>query len=143
MTLIDDVLDAVTDPDTGLWDALDATYTAAHKLEVAAARRNGSIGAERMYRRAQDEVESACELVSALDPEIRCLFDALLSVYDAMAEYRAAATNEALDEYAHPVEGGSLACESAANGLSDAEGFAREALAKVLAGELVEARVAA
>lgn len=121
MSLIDDILDAVTDPDTGLWDALDATYTAAHHLEVAAARRNGSIGAERVYRRAQNEVESACELVSALDAEIRGLFDVLLGVFHELDAYRFAAADESQDRYA-------------ADHLDYVEDAARKALAGALAG---------
>jgi hypothetical protein len=131
MTLIDDILDAVTDPETGLWNALDATYTAAHHLQVATDRRNGSIGAERVYRRAQDEVESAGELVSALDDPFRDLFDVLLSVFHVLDAYRYAAADESQDRYA-------------ADHLDYVEDEARKALAKVLAGELVTAeRVAA
>lgn len=126
MTLIDDILDAVTDPETGLWDALDATYTAAHHLKVATDRRNGSIGAERVYRRAQDEVESACELVSALDEPFRALFDVLLGVFHELDAYRAAARNESRDRYV-------------ADHLDYVEDEARKALAKVLAGELATA----
>lgn len=139
MNIIDDVLDAVTDPDTGLWNALDATYTAAHHLEQARTRRNGSFGAEQVLKRRQDEMESAQKLPSALDEPFRGLFPALMLCFHELDAYRAAAADESLDEWVHPVEGGSYAYESAADGLSDAEGFAREALAKVLAGELVSA----
>lgn len=139
MNLIDDVLDAVTDPDTGLWNALDATYTAAAHLDRATRRNDGSLGAKQVLKRAQVEVESAQLLPAVLDEPFRTLFPALMPCFHELDAYRAAAADEALDEYAHPVEGGSLAYERSVDELSDAEGFAREALAKVLAGELTTA----
>lgn len=139
MTLIDDILDAVTDSDTGLFDALYAVDTAAGHLERAKARRNGSPGAEQVLQRAQTEVERAAELVPALDEPFRGLFDVLLSVYGKLDAYRFAAADEALEEWAHPVEGGSVAYEWASDELEYAEAIARKALAGVLAGELASA----
>lgn len=135
MTLIDDILDAVADPDTGLWDALDAADTAAGHLERAKARRNGSLGAEMVLRRAQVEVERAAKLVPVLDEPFRGLFDVLLSVYDKLDAYRVAAADESLEEWTHPIDGGSVAYEFASDGLEYAEAIARKVLAEALAVE--------
>lgn len=126
MNLIDDVLEAVTDSDTGLWDALDATYTAAHNLELATQRRNGSFGAEQVLRRRQNEFESAKRLSAALDEPFRGLFPLLMRCFHELDAYRAAAADESQDRYA-------------ADHLDYVEDEARKALAAVLAGELVEA----
>lgn len=126
MTLIDDILNAVTDPDTGLRDALDATYTAAHHLELARARRNGTFGAEQVLRRAQDKVESAKLLTSALDEPFRGLFPTLMLCFHELDAYRAAAADESQDRYA-------------ADHLDYVEDAARKALTGVLAGALVSA----
>lgn len=126
MTLIDDILDAVTDKDTGLWDALDATYTTAHKLEVAAARRNGTFGAEQVLQRAQNKVESVKLLTSALDEPFRGLFPTLMLCFHELDAYRAAAADESQDRYA-------------ADHLDYVEDAARKALAAVLTGEMVTA----
>lgn len=130
MNLIDDVLDAVADPDTGLWDALDATYTAAHHLDRAARRNDGSLGAKLVLKRAQVEVESAQLLPAALDEPFRSLFPALMLCFHELDAYRAAVADESQDRYA-------------ADHLGYVENEARKVLAAVLAGEMVEARVAA
>lgn len=143
MSLTDEVLDAVTDPDTGLWDALDATYTAAAHLDRATRRNDGSLGAKQVLKRAQAEVESAQKLAAAMDEPFRGLFPALMLCFHELDAYRGAFTDEALDEYAHPVEGGSLTHESALDEWGYAEDVARKALAAALASELVETAVAA
>lgn len=123
MSLIDDVLEAVADPDTGLWNALDATYTAAAHLERATKRRNGSLGAEKVLRRAQDEVESARRLSAALDEPFRGLFPLLMGCFHELDAYRYAAADESQDRYA-------------ADHLDYVEDAARTVLAGLLAGDL-------
>lgn len=139
MSLIDDVLEAVADPDTGLWDALDATYTAAAHLDRATRRNDGSLGAKQVLKRAQVEVESAQKLSAALDQPFRGLFATLTLCFHELDAYQAAAADEALDEYAHPVEGGSLTHESALDEWGYAEDLARKALTAVLTSEMVTA----
>lgn len=130
MSLIDDILDAVTDPDTGLWDALDATYTAAAHLDRATRRNDGSLGAKQVLKRAQVEVESAQELSAALDEPFRGLFPTLMLCFHELDAYRFAAADESEDRYA-------------ADHLDYTEDAARKALAEALAGESPEAAVAA
>lgn len=130
MSVIDDVLEAVTNPETGLWDALDATYTAPHHLELATQRRNGLFGAEQVLRRRQNEWESAKRLSAALDEPLRGLFPSLMRCFHELDAYRAAAADESQDRYA-------------ADHLDYVEDEARKALAAVLAGGLVEVPVAA
>lgn len=126
MSLINDILDAVTDPDTGLWNALDATYTAAAHLDRAARRNDGSLGAKQVLKRAQVEVESAQKLPATLDEPFRGLFPTLMLCFHELDAYRAAAADESQDRYA-------------ADHLDYVEDAAREALAAVLAGEMVTA----
>lgn len=130
MSLIDDILDAVTDEDTGLWNALDATYTAAAHLDRAARRNDGSLGAKQVLKRAQVEVESAQLLPAALDEPLRGLFPALMLCFHELDAYQAAAADESQDRYA-------------ADHLDYVEDAARKALAEFLVGEMVEAAVAA
>lgn len=130
MTLIDDVLDAVADPDTGLWDALDATYTSAGHVDRATRRNDGSLGAKQVLKRAQVEVKSAQKLSASLDEPFRSLFGALMLCFHELDTYRAAAADESQDRYA-------------ADHLDYVEDAARKALAGVLAGAPVEAAVAA
>lgn len=126
MNLIDDILDAVTDEGTGLWNALDATYTAAAHLDRAARRNDGSLGAKLVLKRAQVEVESAQVLSAALDEPFRALFPVLMLCFHELDAYRAAAADESQDRYA-------------ADHLDYVEDEARKALAAFLVGEMVTA----
>lgn len=130
MSIIDDILDAVTDRDTGLWDALDATYSAAHGLEQARMRRNGSFGAEKVLRRALDKMESAHRLVADLEEPFSGSFPALMRCFHELDAYRYAAADESQDRYA-------------ADHLDYVEDAVRKALAGALDGKPVEAAVAA
>ncbi|ACU71960.1 hypothetical protein Caci_3051 [Catenulispora acidiphila DSM 44928] len=123
MSLIDEVLDAVTDPESGLFDALYAADTAAAHLKRAGARRNGTLGSEKVYRRAQGEVESASRLASGLDEPFRGLFDVLLGAFHELDAYRFAAAMELQDDYALAE-------------LEYAEAVARKALTRVLDADL-------
>lgn len=126
MNIIDDILDAVTDPDTGLWDALDATYTAAAHLDRATRRDDGSLGAKQVLKRAQVEMESAQKLPAALDEPFRGLFPTLMLCFRELDAYRAAAADESQDRYA-------------ADHLDYVEDAARKALAEFVLGELASA----